>query len=304
MKTSRLSLCILLGSLTIPQLAQAEGEATMAFKTLTPAAALTVAQATLKSCSDAGYQVAVSVVDRAGIPQVMLRDRFAGPHTPETAERKAWTAVSFKQETSVLAEVVPQGEAWAISDGYNKVFACCQYGHATIEATKKLLEKAPVERVAAIHLETHEKARIMDNPDPETTIAGKFSIQHIAATSAVHASGGAEAFSSNSLHIPEVVSLRHRVSTSPFLPLPDWPNDRPTRVTWTLDDGSTLTEEVMSARGGPDLPFTPDEIRAKIHGIVGAPYPAMLAVVDALLDLDTMALSQPWDETVGGMTDA
>jgi 2-methylcitrate dehydratase PrpD len=196
------------------------------------------------------------------------------------------------------------GEAWAISDGYHKVFACCQYGHATIEATKKLLEKAPVERVAAIHLETHEKARIMDNPDPETTIAGKFSIQHIAATSAVHASGGAEAFSSNSLHIPEVVSLRHRVSTSPFLPLPDWPNDRPTRVTWTLDDGSTLTEEVMSARGGPDLPFTPVEIRAKIHGIVGAPYPAMLAVVDALLDLDTMALSRPWDETVGGMTDA
>lgn len=114
MKTAHLSLWILLGSLTTPQFAQAEGEATMTFKTLTPAAALTVAQAALKNCSDAGYQIAVSVVDRAGVPQVMLRDRFAGPHTPETAERKAWTAVSFKQETSVLAEVVPQGEAWAM----------------------------------------------------------------------------------------------------------------------------------------------------------------------------------------------
>lgn len=194
------------------------------------------------------------------------------------------------------------GAAWAISDGYHKVFACCQYGHATIEATKKLLEQAPVSRVAAIHLETHEKARLMDNPDPNTTIAAKFSIQHIAATAAVHGSGGAEAFSSKSLHIPDVAALRHKVTTSAYDPLPDWPNDRPTRVTWTLDDGTTLTQEVMSARGGPDLPFTPDEIRTKVHGIVDDPYPAMGGVVDALLELDAATLKRSWGDTVREMT--
>jgi 2-methylcitrate dehydratase PrpD len=194
------------------------------------------------------------------------------------------------------------GAAWAISDGYHKVFACCQYGHATIEATKKLLEKAPASRVTAIHLETHEKARLMDNPDPNTTIAAKFSIQHIAATAAVHGSGGAEAFSSRSLDIPEVVALRHTVTTSAYDPLPDWPNDRPTRVTWTLDDGATLTQEVMSARGGPDLPFTPDEIRTKVHGIVDDPYPAMGAVVDALLELDAATLQRAWGDIVREMT--
>jgi len=196
------------------------------------------------------------------------------------------------------------GESWAISDGYHKVFACCQYGHATIEATRKLLEQAPVDRIAAIHLETHEKARLMDNPDPNTTIAGKFSIQHIAATAAVHGDGGAEAFSAHALHSPEIMALRHKVSTSAYEPLPAWPNDRPTRVTWTLIDGSTLTEDVISARGGPDLPFTPDEIRAKIHGIIDGPYPAMGAVVDDLLDLDSMALSRVWGETVRSMTGA
>jgi 2-methylcitrate dehydratase PrpD len=194
------------------------------------------------------------------------------------------------------------GAAWAISDGYHKVFACCQYGHATIEATKKLLEKAPASRVTAIHLETHEKARLMDNPDPNTTIAAKFSIQHIAATAAVHGSGGAEAFSSRSLDIPEVAALRHTVTTSAYDPLPDWPNDRPTRVTWTLDDGATLTQEVMSARGGPDLPFTPDEIRTKVHGIVDDPYPAMGAVVDALLELDAATLQRAWGDIVREMT--
>jgi uncharacterized protein GlcG (DUF336 family) len=38
-----------------------------------------------------------------GVPQVMLRDRFAGPHTPDTAQRKAWTAVSFRADTLTLA---------------------------------------------------------------------------------------------------------------------------------------------------------------------------------------------------------
>jgi len=72
--------------------------------------ALKAAQAALGSCRDGGYQVAVAVVDRGGNPQVMLRDRFAGPHTPETARRKAWTAVSFRTNTSELAAATQPGE--------------------------------------------------------------------------------------------------------------------------------------------------------------------------------------------------
>jgi uncharacterized protein GlcG (DUF336 family) len=40
----------------------------------------------------------------------MLRDRFAGPHTPETARGKAWTAVSFRTNTSELANVTQAGK--------------------------------------------------------------------------------------------------------------------------------------------------------------------------------------------------
>jgi uncharacterized protein GlcG (DUF336 family) len=32
--------------------------------------------------------------------QVILRDRFAGPHTPATAVGKAWTAVTFRTNTT------------------------------------------------------------------------------------------------------------------------------------------------------------------------------------------------------------
>lgn len=45
----------------------------------------------------------MAVVDRAGVLQVLLRDRFAGAHTVEVATRKAWTAASFRIPTTQLA---------------------------------------------------------------------------------------------------------------------------------------------------------------------------------------------------------
>lgn len=85
-------------------------DATYNIRTLTPETALKAAQAALKSCRDGGYQVAVAVVDRSGLAQVMLRDRFAGAHTPKTAIGKAWTAVSFRTNTTAMAEMTQSGK--------------------------------------------------------------------------------------------------------------------------------------------------------------------------------------------------
>jgi uncharacterized protein GlcG (DUF336 family) len=85
-------------------------DATYNIRTLTPETALKAAQAALKSCRDGGYQVAVAVVDRSGLAQVMLRDRYAGAHTPKTAIGKAWTAVSFRTNTTAMAEMTQSGK--------------------------------------------------------------------------------------------------------------------------------------------------------------------------------------------------
>ena len=89
-------------------------EAIVTFKALAPNVAVEAAQAALESCRAEGFQVAVSVVDRGGNLQATIRDRFAGPHTPDTAYRKAWTAVSFRTDTLELAALTEKGEAWAI----------------------------------------------------------------------------------------------------------------------------------------------------------------------------------------------
>ena len=98
------------GGLLVQLSAKAEDEGLVTLKIMTLETATELAQATLNACRDGGYQVAVAVVDRFGTMQVMLRDRFAGPHTPETARRKAWSAVSFRTPTLEMVDVVKPGQ--------------------------------------------------------------------------------------------------------------------------------------------------------------------------------------------------
>jgi uncharacterized protein GlcG (DUF336 family) len=102
-----LTLAAALGLATPASFAQG---ATHSVRVLTPEAALKASQAAFASCRLSGYQVAVAVVDRFGIAQTMVRDRFAGPHTPETAINKAWTAVSFRTNTTDLARASQPGQ--------------------------------------------------------------------------------------------------------------------------------------------------------------------------------------------------
>ncbi|MFF2042962.1 heme-binding protein [Kitasatospora sp. NPDC048239] len=75
---------------------------------LTIEAATKAAQATLDAATKAGQHVSVAVVDRDGITRVLLKGDGAGPQSPESAERKAFTAVSWNAPTSELAKRLAQ----------------------------------------------------------------------------------------------------------------------------------------------------------------------------------------------------
>lgn len=103
--------------LALPAAAQDEG-AFVTFQVMKPEVAFELAETAMQTCRDQGYQVGVTVVDRFGIPQVFLRDRFAGLHVYETSRRKAWTAVSFRESTSALNEATQPG---TISQGIRQL---------------------------------------------------------------------------------------------------------------------------------------------------------------------------------------
>lgn len=107
----KLALAATLVGLTMvaPVTGQAQDGALVPFNAMKPEIAGKLAQAAMEACRKDGAQVAVAVVDRFGVLQVLMRDRFAGPHTPETARRKAWTAVSFRTDTQSLSEATKPG---------------------------------------------------------------------------------------------------------------------------------------------------------------------------------------------------
>jgi uncharacterized protein GlcG (DUF336 family) len=84
---------------------------TYVVRLMTPETAVKAARAALEECRKRGFQVSVAVVDRSGVAQAMLRDRFAGPHTVQTAINKGWTAVSFRTDTLEFAKLTQAGSA-------------------------------------------------------------------------------------------------------------------------------------------------------------------------------------------------
>ena len=112
-------------------------EALVSFSVMSLDTAQKAANAALASCRAQGFQVSVAVVDRFGNLQVLLRDRFAGAHTPDTSRRKAWTAVSFRGSTLELAAQTqsgtPQSAARDITD------ALMLGGGITVEAAGSIV---------------------------------------------------------------------------------------------------------------------------------------------------------------------
>jgi len=108
MKHLKLLVIILVTITVIP--ANADESLLYSFKSLSLEMANKAAIEAIKDCRKRGFSIAVAVVDRGGNLQTLMRDRFAGPHTIETATRKAWTANSFRQSTDTLAQLLKENK--------------------------------------------------------------------------------------------------------------------------------------------------------------------------------------------------
>lgn len=92
-------------------------------KNVSFAMAQTIAQAALAQCESMGFRVSVAVVDRGGLTIVMLRGDGAGLHTPEGAERKAYTARTFSQPSADFVKRLSDRPDTVGSRQYTRVLA-------------------------------------------------------------------------------------------------------------------------------------------------------------------------------------
>jgi len=77
--------------------------------TVTLEFATDLAQATVKACSEKGFNVSAAVVDRSGYLKALVRADGANPHSIEISSRKAYTAAMLRYETGKLVENIGNG---------------------------------------------------------------------------------------------------------------------------------------------------------------------------------------------------
>jgi 2-methylcitrate dehydratase PrpD len=142
----------------------------------------------------------------------------------------------------------------------------------------------------------------MTNAAPPTTLAGKFSMEHIVATTLVHGHADVAAFASGTLKEPRIAALRERVTLVPYgRELPP-PNDRPARVTVRLKGGRSIERECLSAPGGPDQPFPDALVMEKVERLTAEVYPRFAPAMKRLIALDATLLERTWSDVVGDFT--
>jgi len=107
MKTKNLMLVGILAMAAMPAATSAAAvekqPVTVNIPRLSMEMALRAAQGAINACRRAGVQIAVTVVDRGGDPQVVLRDVLAMDVALPISRDKAYTAMSFNSATSALA---------------------------------------------------------------------------------------------------------------------------------------------------------------------------------------------------------
>jgi uncharacterized protein GlcG (DUF336 family) len=72
-----------------------------------------IAAGAVAACSANGYNVAATVVDRAGVVRAVQRADNAGPHTLEASRLKAYTSASAKNNTQAIMEAAQKNPAAA-----------------------------------------------------------------------------------------------------------------------------------------------------------------------------------------------
>jgi len=82
-----------------------------------------IANAALAKCRSMGFKISVSVLNRDGLPMIMMYEEGAGLNTREGSDRKAYTAAAFHAPSAAFVKRMHDNPDSAGSIQYSRVLA-------------------------------------------------------------------------------------------------------------------------------------------------------------------------------------
>lgn len=166
------------------------------------------------------------------------------------------------------AMVEDLGRRWEIARNYFKRHAACRYTHAALDALEEIKGKVggriDPKTVLGVEVATYVWAAQLDDPDPKTMLAAKFSLPFAIATSIVNGKADIAAFRDIARGDRATRALANRVTVEEdpaFTAL--LPGQRPARVVLRLSDNRSFTATAYTNRGDTEQPYSAADVQAK-----------------------------------------
>ena len=201
-----------------------------------------------------------------GAPAITLESDIANPH---------WSDL---------------GDFWQVCHQYIKPYPTCRWAHAPVDAARELAlaHALKAEDVSEVRIRSFNYAVELYAGHPETTSQAQYSLPFAVAVMLVHGRIGVEHISGDGLNDPEVARL---VDATKLIADPRhearYPLERWADLELVLADGRVLTSGDVHARGGPERPYSRQDIVDKYMEFAA---PVLgdgraLALKDAILSL-------------------
>lgn len=187
------------------------------------------------------------------------------------------------------------GDGWKLPGSSIKPYPACRHTHAAVDATLALreahgLNNADVDR---IEIDAYQSTiDLTDNPAPATPYAAKFSVQYCVARALADGSVKIADFDAARIAEPDMRRLMRQTTVRLDRELDARvPQQLPSRVRLLLQDGRTVEQTILDAKGDPEAPLTHAELTAKFLDLIaGTPYaPRGQDLVAAVTGLATRA---------------
>ncbi len=212
-----------------------------------------------------GKQLHTAHAARAGYESAELaRLGFKGPLTVIEGEQGLFAATAPRSDpNAILAHSLAD---WLICRVSFKPWAACRHVHSAIDAALQI-RLIGFDKSARICVTTYRDAlKFCDNPDPQSVVEAKFSLQHSVAVALMKGVPQLEDFSSSAINDPEIARLRQRVTVEVGKDFDQrYPSQFGARVS-----ANDLGIVVLDALGDPENPMTSDQILGKAITLMNA----------------------------------
>lgn len=204
---------------------------------------------------------------------ILAREGMTGPSPLFEGDMGFWQQVSGPFEIAQLGG--PAGSDWMLPKTSIKFVPAEYHSQSAIAAAFELRPMiGDPSRIRSIEIASFRVAVEIIGQDPEkwrpkTRETADHSLPYCTAVALVDGEISAEQFSQARLADPALLDLVSRTSVveDPALTA-GYPAGIPNRVTVTLDDGSTLVQEVAFPPGHDKNPLTDAQLAIKFHGLV------------------------------------